>query len=1263
MNILNRFRIGTKIAGTVLIVLGLTALVAALGLTYLNQMNDRLDHIVNVSEEKVRLAARLHRNTVEVGRAEKNLILATTTSEREQYAAEADEALAEMADRQARLETLADAEGLALLAQFDEHWQVYLALHRQVRQLAAAGDTEGATALSQGEARTTFDTAAGNLEAIVAKNEADMIADKQASDANFAQARNLMLGGAALAVVLGLALGLAVSRAITASLKEMVHVAGEIARGDVTQTVAVQSHDETGELAAAFNRSIDYLKEMAQVADRIAGGDLDVQVTPKSGRDTLSLAVRQMVADLRRVTAENERRIWQATGQAGLSDQMRGEPTIPDLAQNVITYLCRYLEAQIGALYFSENGRLKLVGSYAYTKRKGLSDQFQVGEGLVGQAALEKQPITISDVPDDYIRVQSGLGESPPRHILVMPFLYEERVAGVIELGCFDEWSDGQVAFLESAAENVAIAFQVAQARARTLELLEETQRQAEELQAQTEELEAQQEELRQANEELEEQAQALKESERRLQVQQEELQATNEELTEKTELLEQQRAAVERRNQELQIAQEELERRAEELAIASRYKSEFLSNMSHELRTPLNSMLLLARMLCENEEGNLTEEQVESARVVYDSGQDLLALINDILDLAKVEAGRLERHLESALLANVLQDIERDFAPVASEKGLEFQTRLEEGEGLPETIHTDRKRLAQILKNLLSNAFKFTPEGDVTVTIHRPEEGVDLSRSGLDPAQTVAFSVADTGIGIAPEHHREIFEAFQQVDGGISRQYTGSGLGLSISRELARLLGGEIGLQSAPGEGSTFTLYLPETAPEPVPLSIPPSGGEVKEGATEVVKREPVLSTVEGPELVRTSPIPAPDVSVPDDREDLAEGDRVLLVVEDDARFARVLYDFGKGRGFKVLVAPTGEAGLSLVRAHRPAAAILDLKLPGISGWDVLAGLKDDPDTRHIPVHIMSVEEETLDAYRHGAIGYLTKPVEPADLEQAFDAMQSFLDRDVKTLLVVEDDPATRQGLRKLIGDGDVECVEATTAEAALEFLQARRVDCMILDLRLPDMSGFELLDRLETDEALHKPPVIVYTGKELTREENEHLIRYADTVIVKGIKSDERLLDETALFLHRVVADLPPGKQQIIRHLHDRDAVFEGKKILLADDDVRGSFALSKLLAEKGLSVEIATDGQKALDFLAAQPDVDLVLMDVMMPVMDGFETTRRIREQPQFRRLPILALTAKAMKGDREKCLDAGADDYISKPVDVDRLFSMLRVWLYR
>jgi signal transduction histidine kinase/DNA-binding response OmpR family regulator/HAMP domain-containing protein len=1236
---LGRFRIGPKITGALLIVLLLTAFVGATGLFYLNQTNRRLADIVDNSAEKVKVAALLSRDLVEVVRAEKNIILAADSAERLQFTQATDDLLAQISQSEASLIPLADTKGQTLLDSFDQHWQAYVALNLQVRELAASGDTAAAVDLSNGAAREAVRLATADLDAFVTKNEADMEAGKLAAANSFAQARNLMLGLTGLAIVAGLALGLVVARSISANLGVMVNAANQISNGDVGQEVAVDSHDETGDLAVAFKRMIAYLKEMAGVAGRVASGDLDVQVAPRSERDALGLAVRKMLADLRQVTRENEQRVWQAGGQVGLSDEMRGVMDVSLLARKVVTYLCRYLDAPIGALYLDDGNGLKLLGSYAYTRRKGLSDYFRLGEGLVGQAALEQQAIQVSSVPDDYIRVQSGLGEAAPGHILVLPFRYEDQVSGVLEVGTFADLDDVQLAFLQSVADSVAIGFHVARSRTRTLELLQHTQQQAEELQAQTEELQSQQEDLRQINEELEEQTRALKESEQELQAQQEELEATNEELTEKTRMLEQQRAAVEQQNSDLHAAQEELERRAEELALASKYKSEFLSNMSHELRTPLNSMLILARMLADNEAGNLASEQVESAQVIYDSGQDLLALINDILDLAKVEAGRMERHLDTVSLAGFLDEMARDFGPMAAKKGLDFQTHLT-GD-LPAEIHTDRQRLVQIMRNLLSNAYKFTPQGCVTLTISRPEPGSARRAGGqggqvldgLVPDRAVAFSVADTGIGIAPEHHQLVFEAFQQVDGSTSREYGGTGLGLSICRELAAFLGGEILLESAPGQGSTFTLIVPEVPPGAHPASAAAS----------------------------LAPRPAPR-AVADDRDQVAEGDRVLLIIEDDATFARVLADIAHKKGFKTLYASNGEAGLGLARHYRPTAIVLDLKLPGISGWDVLAAIKDDPDTRHIPVHIISVEERTMDAYRRGAIGYLTKPVAPVDLDRAFGVIETFLERPVKTLLIVEDDATMRRTLVKLVGSDDIECVEAGTAQQALEVLQARPVDCMILDLRLPDMSGFELLDQLEMAKAVRKPPVIVYTGQELTREENDRLLRYVETVIVKGVRSEERLLDETALFLHRVVANLPNGQQQIIRHLHDRDTLFEGKKILLVDDDVRNAFALAKLLTERGLSVEIATDGQKALDMLAARPGVDLVLMDIMLPVMDGLEAIRRIRAQAGYERLPVLALTAKAMKGDREQCLAAGANDYLSKPVDMDRLFSLLRVWLY-
>ncbi len=567
----------------------------------------------------------------------------------------------------------------------------------------------------------------------------------------------------------------------------------------------------------------------------------------------------------------------------------------------------------------------------------------------------------------------------------------------------------------------------------------------------------------------------------------------------------------------------------------------------------------------------------------------------------------------------------------------------------LPQTIQTDRQRLEQIIKNLLSNAFKFTSDGGVTVTFHRPEAGTILLRRGLDAETAIAISVADTGIGISPEQHATVFEAFQQEDGSTSREYGGTGLGLTISRELADFLGGELALQRVPGQGSTFTLYLPEIPPE-------------TDSAPTKIESTPQLKT---PTLLRqkSNGVPPSAVSIPDDRDDLSAADRVLLIVEDDANFAKILTDFGRRKNFKCLVASSGEEGLRLAQKYHPAAILLDIQLPGINGWEVLAALKKDLEARHIPVHMMSVLEESAQAYQRGAMGYLPKPAAPTQLDGALQAIEDLLAKDYKSLLIVEDDKGTQKSLKKLFGNGDIKSTATGSGKRALQLLKSQQFDCMILDLKLPDMTGFELLDALENEQAISKTPVVVYTGRELTRQENDQLMQYADSIIIKGVKSQERLLDETALFLHRVVVDLPPSQQEVIRELHNTEELLTDKKILLVDDDVRGVFALSKLLTGKGLHVEMATNGEKALRHLAEQPDIDLVLMDVMMPVMDGLETTKRIREQTQFKELPILVLTAKAMKGDREKCLAAGANDYLSKPIDPDRLLSMMKIWLYR
>jgi CheY-like chemotaxis protein/HAMP domain-containing protein/putative methionine-R-sulfoxide reductase with GAF domain len=1040
----------------------------------------------------------------------------------------------------------------------------------------------------------------------------------------------LLVGLGAL-ILVGL-LALLLAQPLVAPIIRLTAAAEQIAGGDLSAKVQVESRDEIGRLAATFNMMIGQLQQTL---------------------DGLEIANKAL-----------EAQIWQTTGQAQLNDKMRGEQDMLALANSVIQQLCHYLQAQLGALYIVEDHSLKLTGSYAYNGQKP-NDHFKFGDGLVGQTALEKKPMLVTDVPNDNITIRSGFNELVPGNIILLPFLYEEQVVGVIELGTLTEFSQAQLDFMETALASIAIAFNTAQARARIDELLAQTQQQAEELQAQSEE-------LRVANEELENQAESLRASEAKLKENQAELEVTNAQLEEQAAALEEnsrtlqeKQEALDRHNQELTLAQQELEQKAEELARASKYKSEFLANMSHELRTPLNSLLILARTLVDNKAGNLTEDQVESAEIIYSGGQDLLNLINDILDLSKVEAGQMLFNFEPLPLTELGTMAQAQFDHVAAEKGLELQFRL--GDDLPANIETDPQRVKQIVKNLLSNAFKFTSQGSVSLKIYRPEAEEDLTRSGLEPSQAVAISVTDTGIGMTAEQQKIIFEAFQQADGSTNRQYGGTGLGLSICRELAAKLGGQIGVASEPEKGSTFTLYLP----------IVRQAGESEEPADTAPDVEPPTAQRPGrvsipaasPQAPQPSPCPAPvplPPSPPDDRAELSNGDKILLIIEDDPKFAKILYDFSHQKGLKCLIAGAGQPGLALVKEYMPEAIILDLNLPDISGWEVLEALKDEPGTRHIPVHIISADEEVLDAYRKGAIGYLTKPVSQADLEKPFEKIEQFIAREIKTILLVEDDANSRRSIKKLLDGSDVAISEAERGQTALELLEAQNFDCIILDLSLPDMTGFEVLNKmngLNGQEAGARCPVIVYTGRDLTPEENLELMKYADSVIVKGVKSPERLLDETALFLHRVVAELPADKQRTIKQLYDEDGLLKDKKILIVDDDIRNSFALSKLLTDKGLMVRIAQNGQKALDLLAQDSEIDLVLMDIMMPVLDGYETTRRIRAQPEFSSLPILALTAKAMKGDREKCLAVGANDYLPKPIDVDRLFSMLRVWLYR
>ncbi|MFZ6027779.1 MAG: response regulator [Chloroflexota bacterium] len=1001
--------------------------------------------------------------------------------------------------------------------------------------------------------------------------------------------------------------------------------------------------------SSAFNESD--VMVLQSMADQIAVALTNARLFDQTQQRAAELAVAKEEADQARQAAESANRtlaaqMWQTTGQAQLNERMRGEQDIFTLGRNVIQQLCAYLDAPIGTLYILEDKWLKLAGTCAF-QRKNLIEQFELGEGMIGEAAQRQEKITLH-LPDKYMAVMSSsLGEIPPQNVVFAPFSFDGELVGVIEVGSFDEFAPTQIEFLDKTLESIAIAFMTAQARRKVNQLLAQTRQQAEELQAQ-------EEELRATNEELEAQTESLRASEERLKQNQAALEAANADLEEKTHVLQEQQAELDRQNQVLRDAQAELQRKAEELALASKYKSEFLANMSHELRTPLNSMLILAGMLAKNEDGNLNADQVESMQVIHSGGTDLLNLINEILDLSKVEAGKMAFHFTPMKWSVLINRMQAQFEPIAQRKGLEFTIHV--AKDAPGSIVTDDQRLAQVVKNLLSNAFKFTEKGGVALRVYRPQANVDLSASGLKHEKAVAIAISDTGIGMTPEQQKVVFEAFQQADGSTARQYGGTGLGLTITREMTQRLGGHVALESEPGKGSTFTIYLPlDAGPSSPTIGQPPKGEEL---APSGEARPPLKGQT--PEI-RPATLRLSRPPIPDDRDKLQPQDKILLIVEDDSKFAKIVLDYAHKKGFKGLVAGDGESALALCKDRQPAAIILDLKLPGISGWDVLDAIKDNPDLRHIPIHIMSVDSEDIAAYQRGAVGFLTKPVNQKALDRAFSKIENYINSKIKSLLLVEDDDALRLSVKKLLEGSDVVITEAATGKATLEALKAQHFDCMILDLSLPDISGFELLSRLDKDEAIPKCPVIVYTGKELSEEENQELLKYADSVIVKGVKSPERLLDETALFLHRVVADMPEEKQKTIRKLHNPEAMLQDKQILIVDDDARNAFALSKLLNEKGVKMHIAPSANKALEMLERLPEIHLILTDIMMPGIDGYEFIQTLRQQPHFRKLPIIALTAKAMKGDREKCLDAGANDYLSKPIDPERLFSLLRVWL--
>jgi CheY-like chemotaxis protein/CHASE3 domain sensor protein len=920
-----------------------------------------------------------------------------------------------------------------------------------------------------------------------------------------------------------------------------------------------------------------------------------------------------------------ETQIWLRTGQAALSKRVQGEQRLEVLGKHVLTFLAEYLDAQVGAAYVADaDGRFRRFAGYALAAG-ALGERVQAGDGLLGEVARTNRGLHVTDVPAGYLPVSSAVGRATPIELLLAPASVDGVVYGVVELGFFHHVRPAEQELLSRVSDVLGVAVRSSQDRSRLEDLFAQTQRQAEAMQTQ-------QEELRVNNEELEEQSRALKESQARLESQQAELEQINAQLVEQTQRLEDQKEA-------LTQAQAVLTAKADELERANQYKSEFLANMSHELRTPLNSSLILAKLLADNKEGNLTEEQVKFAHTISSAGNDLLVLINDILDLSKIEAGKVEVMSEPVIVSSMVEALAQSFAPLAREKSLGFETVIEPG--APPLIETDPQRLGQVLKNLLSNAIKFTEAGAVSVRV-----------SG-SPDDSIAFAVLDTGIGIADSQLGLVFEAFRQADGSTHRKYGGTGLGLSISRDLARLLGGELAVRSAPGEGSVFTLTLPRV---------------YRGQAASVPGVEPPRTDGQG-----ARPVAVPrDVSglqpatVDDDRDRLVAKSRRILVVEDDVSFAAILRDLARELGFQCIVTHTAADGLLAAATYAPNAILLDVQLPDHSGLGVLDQLKQDPATRHIPVHILSVADYSHDALERGAIGYGLKPVKREQLVTAFKQLEMKFSQTLRRVLVVEDDARQRESIRQLLSSSDVQIVDAADAAEALTHLAATTFDCMVMDLTLPGLSGYELLEQMAVQDGVSFPPVIVYTGRSLTRDEEQRLRRFSKSIIIKDARSPERLLDEVTLFLHQVESTLPAERQRMLRAARDREAALEGRRVLVVEDDARNIFALSSVLEPKGITVEIARNGREALQALAQSlkgpgRPIDLVLMDIMMPEMDGLTAMREIRRQGAWKKLPIIALTAKAMRDDQEQCLAAGANDYIAKPLDVDKLLSLVRVWM--
>jgi len=1054
---------------------------------------------------------------------------------------------------------------------------------------------------------------------------------------------------------------------LTEQVRGIVKVVTAVANGDLKQNLTVKSKGEVAALAETINNMTDTLatfadqvtsvarevgvdgrlggqanvpgaagtwkaltgnvnllaanlttqvRAIAEVATAVTKGDLtrSVQVDARGEVAELKDNINTMIDNLRLTTDRNTEQDWLKTNLAKFTNMLQGQRDLNTVGRLLLSELTPLVNAQQGVIYQVESEELqsmRLLSAYADDSTNGHSQRLRIGEGLIGQCAADKRRMLITEMPDHAVPIVSALFKVKPANIIVLPVLFENQVKAVIELASVNQFTALQTMFLEQLTASIGIVLNSIEATMQTEGLLKQSQQLAGELQTQ-----------------------------------QRELQQTNEQLEQKAQQLAERNVEVERKNQEIEQARRALEEKAAELALTSKYKSEFLANMSHELRTPLNSILILGQQLADNPDGNLTGKQTEFARTIHGAGTDLLNLISDILDLSKIESGTVTVDAEEIFFTNLLDAVGRPFRHEADTRQLSFKVDLDPSLG--RSLITDSKRLQQVLKNLLSNAFKFTDRGGVQLKVSAAPVGWTSTHPILSQAQTVvAFEVADTGTGIPTEKQKIIFEAFQQADASTSRKYGGTGLGLAISRELSSLLGGEIQLRSAPGVGSTFTLYLPITYAGPSAATQSPS---------------PSASQIQAPSMPIALP-ERPIEQIPDDRHEIQPGDSILLIVEDDPHYCRVLIDLARDKGFKVLVAMRGADALELAKQYQPSAVSLDVFLPDMLGWSVLSQLKQNPLTRHIPVQIITLDEDKHHGLARGAFSFVTKPTTTEGVEAALRRIKEYSAPRRKRLLVVEDNPAELLSISELLGYDDVEIETAGTGRDALAALRRQPADCVVLDLRLPDMTGFEVLEQLGADQALSEVPVVVFTGRELSAEEDARLHTMARSIVVKGVESPERLLDETALFLHRVVTDLPAEKQRMLERLTTSDEDLVDRTVLLVDDDARNIFALSSVLERRGMRVLTATTGNEAIKLIGSNTDIAIVLMDIMMPEMDGYQTMEEIRKKANFRRLPIIALTAKAMKGDREKCLDAGASDYLAKPVNTEQLLSALRSWLHR